>query len=307
MTLLFMRYRKENHKRQVLISFIIFAAGFLFLSTHPEEWGKLRVAVLDVGQGDSIYFRSPDGISCLVDGGSSDVNQVGRYRIEPYLKCRGVGTLDYVFVTHGDEDHVNGIRELMERQEIGVQIDTLVLPVIEVWNETLYGLAEEASKAGVHVVMMEAGQKVTDKGLSITCLQPAGTDDFEPGNEASMVLAVQYGDFDMLLTGDVEGEGEVKLTKTLLELYQNTIWEILKVAHHGSKNSTSTEFLEAVCPKVALISAGIDNRYGHPHRETLGRLEKSGTQVKCTQEAGAVEYLLKISEPRYTVEFVVED
>lgn len=98
-----------------------------------------------------------------------------------------------------------------------------------------------------------------------------GSTGLEPGNEASMVLAVQCGEFDMLFTGDVEKEGERQLTMTLEEQYEGCGWEVLKVVHHGSKNSSTEEFLR-VQPAYALISAGRKNRYGHPHQETEKRL-----------------------------------
>ena len=105
---------------------------------------------------------------------------------------------------------------------------------------------------------------------------------------ASMVLAVKFGEFDMLLTGDVEGEGEGQLTEQLEEQYRGCTWEVLKVAHHGSKNSSSEEFLRQVKPAYAFISAGQENRYGHPHQETIERLADVGSKVYSTQEKGAL-------------------
>ena len=105
-----------------------------------------------------------------------------------------------------------------------------------------------------------------------------GSTGLEPGNGASMVLAVQYGEFDMLFTGDVEEEGEKQLTKQLEESYEDCTWEVLKVAHHGSKNSSAEEFLQQVQPAYALISAGQGNRYGHPHQETVKRFADVGSR-----------------------------
>ncbi len=144
--------------------------------------------------------------------------------------------------------------------------------------------------------------------MAITCIQPgnvkmesreteSGKEELtvnerstalEPGNGASMVLAVRYGEFDMLLTGDIEGEGERQLAKQLKECYLNCTWEVLKVAHHGSKNSSTEEFLRQVQPAYALISAGQENRYGHPHQETVKRLADAGSKVYSTQENGAI-------------------
>ena len=106
----------------------------------------------------------------------------------------------------------------------------------------------------------------------------------ETGNASSMVLALEYGEFDMLFTGDVEGAGEAALTES--EWLKKC--DILKVAHHGSKYSTSEAFLEKAAPAIGFISAGRDNRYGHPHRETVERLENLGCRIYSTQECGAV-------------------
>ena len=278
-------------------------AGIIILTHRWGARGKLTTVVLDVGQGDGIFMRGPEGGTYLVDGGSSDVKKVGQYRIEPFLKSQGVGMVDYVLISHGDSDHMNGVEELIERRDIGVRIGTLVLPVQEVWDEALAGIAEKAEKYGVRVVVMERGQSIKEGNMTITCIQPGnpGTkaengksegqyeeEGYEPGNAASMVLAVKFKEFDMLLTGDVEGGGEGQLTRQLEEQYRDCTWEVLKVAHHGSKNSSSEEFLWQVKPAYTFISAGRENRYGHPHQETIKRLTDIGSKIYSTQENGAI-------------------
>ncbi len=264
-----------------------------------HEKGEIRVTALDVGQGDSIHICGETG-NYLIDGGSSDVSSVGIYRIEPYLLSNAVDTLDYVFVTHGDEDHISGIHELLEDQELGVRIETLVLPPEKYCDEKLLDLAQTARENNTRVVTMSAGQNVTENAvfgksraeedkikeinLTLTCLGPEDTLDVTPGNAASLVLSLSYGEFDMLLTGDVEEKGEDALVVNgVLQEY-----DVLKAAHHGSKNSSSDEFLKIVKPSAVLISAGEDNRYGHPHEETLARFADAGCTVYSTQEEGAV-------------------
>ena len=278
-------------------------AGIIVLTHRWGERGKLTAVILDVGQGDGIFMRGPEGETYLVDGGSSDVKKVGQYRIEPFLKSQGAGVIDYVLISHGDSDHVNGVEELMERQNIGVKIKTLVLPMQEVWDEALAGIAEKAKEYGIRVVVIEPGQSIKEGDMTITCIQPGnpGTEaenresegrdadeEYEPGNASSMVLAVKFGEFDMLLTGDVEGKGEEQLTKQLEKRYWDCRWEILKAAHHGSKNSSSEEFLRQVKPAYAFISAGRENLYGHPHQETIERLTDVGSKIYSTQGNGAL-------------------
>lgn len=276
--------------RIIRFGFLIF--GLSLLLVHPEEMGRLRLMFLDVGQGDSIYIKSPGGLHILVDGGSSDVKEVGHYRIEPYLKCRGVGALDYVFVSHGDSDHMNGIEELMERQKIGVKIKNLVLPEEIYWDDSLKSLVKKADANGIKVWTFSQGKKIQDKSgdFCITCLGP-GDEKIEAGNAASMVLKVTGGDLDLLLTGDVEAGGEDALMQVLKENYNDVSWDLLKVAHHGSKNSTGEEILKLLQPTEAIISAGINNSYGHPHKETLQRLREAGCIIRSTQKQGGIEYL----------------
>ena len=244
---------------------------------------EIQAAVLDVGQGDCIHIRGPSA-DILIDGGSSDVSDPWPYRIGPWLLSRAADCLDYVFVTHGDQDHINGIREMLTDQAFGVEVRNLVLPPREYHDEMLEELALTAAQNGTAVLLMEPGGQVTDGGLTVRCLAPSPDETLEPGNEASLVLEAVYGDFRMLLTGDVEGRGEEALVKSgSLESCS-----VLKAAHHGSENSGSEEFLEIVQPVVSVISAGRGNRYGHPHAETVRRLEHIGSRIYSTQENGAL-------------------
>lgn len=261
---------------------LMFGAGHDRLLSCMNRAG-FSVTIVDVGQGDGIFMRGPRGGAYLVDGGSSDVKKVGKYRIEPFLKSQGVGSLDYVFISHGDNDHCSGVEEMMERRDMGVKIRNLVLPVTYREDEGLSQLALSAKKNGVSVLVMKKGVALTEGKLSVRCVQPSETEGFT-GNEGSMVLDVKFGNFDMLLTGDVEGAGEERLVENL----HGKTYDALKVAHHGSKNSTGERFLEEVRPKIAVISAGKQNRYGHPHGETLERLRKIRCEIYNTQESGAV-------------------
>lgn len=304
---------KQRNKK--MISKLIFAGlgilmAFLALGIPQNKTSGLQVTMLDVGQGDGIFIRTPGGNAYLMDGGSSDVKNVGKYRLEPYLKSQGIGALDGVFVSHGDADHMNGIQEMLKRQNIGVKIKRLILPPVSVWDENLKDLAKSAEANGTKVCIFQRGQRISEQKNSnafrIICLGPATGSETEsktgceteikPGNEASMVLGVEYEKLHILLTSDVEGTGEEALTEYLRHIAQridadrgkSMRWNVLKVAHHGSKNSTKDSFLEAVRPAYALISAGENNRYGHPHKETIERLRKNGSKYYLTAKCGAV-------------------
>lgn len=293
--ILLSQYRKHSDGSRMHSAFLVRSAVragivalsvlFCLLCRHGHgKPGELQVVMLDVGQGDGLYIRTPSGRHYFVDGGSTDVKNVGKYRIEPFLKSQGVGVLDFVFISHGDADHLNGVQEMLMRQKYGVRIDTLVLPTEAVLDEALKHLAATAWENGTDVVTIRKGQKIADAGMTVTCLAPSDEYGGEIGNASSMILDLQYQAFDMLFTGDVEGEGETILT----EDGGRKQYDVLKTAHHGSKNSTSEEFLEQVMPGIALISAGRENRYGHPHEETMERLEKCGARIFNTQDCGAI-------------------
>lgn len=285
--------------RRGLITMAVFSLGLIFLVFPLERTGKLTVTMLDVGQGDSIFIRGPEGKKYLIDGGSIDVKDVGKYRIESFLKYQGVKRLDYVFVSHGDEDHINGIAEMIERKEIGVEIGTIVLPAQTVWDEKMSNFAKNAIDNHVKVVVIKPGQSQKEGELSLTCIlpddEPGGSasnenelenEVSETGNASSMVIALAYRSFDMLFTGDIEGKGEEALIEVLKG--DGEAFEVLKVSHHGSKNSSAEELLQIIKPKVSLISAGRENRYGHPHQETLDRLKEIKSTVYSTQDWGAI-------------------
>lgn len=290
---------KRSRKKRVVLSVLLVGTGMTILLFTAQVKDKITITMLDVGQGDGLVIRGPEGKTYFMDGGSSDVKKVGEYRIEPYLLSQGIGSLDYVFASHGDQDHISGIKELVQRQKTGVTIKRLVLPTQTVWNDALKELAEMAEKEGIPVFTMEKGQCLTEGKLSLTCIQPGKGEMEETGNSASLVLALRYGDFDMLFTGDVEGEGEKRLVDHLQGEYSECVWDVLKTAHHGSGNSTTEEFLKTAAPQYAFISAGKNNSYGHPHKETLERLKDAGAIVYSTQEEGAVTIV--VSEREFTI------
>ena len=269
----------KRNKRKLVLPIVVLSV--LLFVKFPN--GNVQVTMLDVGQGDCIFLKGPRGSTYLIDGGSSDVEQVGKYRIEPFLKSQGVGKLDYVFVSHGDLDHYNGIKDMLERQLLGVKIERLVMPANFQQDEKLLEILEIAKENGIDACTIEGGQMISEGELEIRCLQPTKNAVLE-GNAGSMVLEVSFEAFDMLFTGDVEMEGENQLEKNL----HGKSYEVLKVAHHGSKNSTKESLLEIVRPKVALISAGEHNSYGHPHSETIERLKKWNCRIYQTVEQGAI-------------------
>jgi competence protein ComEC len=181
-----------------------------------------------------------------------------------------------------DEDHINGIQELLE-QENTISIGTLIMPDVPA-DDTYQEILAAAKKKGIPVKVFHKDMGLGTETWKVECLSPQAQCEDTDKNEASMVLAIQYGTFRTLLTGDLEGEGEEQLVKS----HAAGKVSVLKVAHHGSKNSTFEDFLEETRPTVSVISCGKNNRYGHPAGELLERLNDSGTAIYETMEGGAI-------------------
>ena len=308
-----------------------------------------RVTFLDVGQGDGIVVETGQG-AYLFDCGSTSRKNIGEYVLKPYLKSRGICSLRGVFVSHPDEDHMNGVLELLENgEEWGITAEQLFLPAIRESErrETFEQLLAAAEDAGIPVSYIKCGDEIRDSQLRLLCLHPEENTTLADANAYSECFYVEIfakkmkqeaiddrkandasggsaiGKISILLTGDVEGEGERQLTQRLQALQESRSLQesqslqesrslqesqslqttrrlqeqrgqrefrvdILKVAHHGSGYSTGTEFLATASPAIAIISCGRNNSYGHPHAETLQRLEDARVPWYGTMDYGAL-------------------
>lgn len=274
---------KKKRRDRIFLKVLLLAAICL-LWFKPR--GELFMIFLDVGQGDAIFWRSPSGRTYLCDGGSSTVAKVGTYRIVPFLKWKGVSKLDYVFVTHMDADHINGVKELLEPHIGEIPIGNLVLADIKTEDEVYQELKILAAAKGIPILYLKQGDTIQDGDIVMKCLWPAeGTVvTKENRNENSLVLQVEYEAFRVLLTGDLEGAGEVELLgKGGLK---SSV--ILKAGHHGSKGASSEQLLKQVKPLMTILSYGENNTYGHPHKELRARLEDSSSMAYETAAAGAI-------------------
>lgn len=296
-----MLYEKKRFAALLLIPVMIFSISF-----RMDD--ELQITVLDVGQGDSIVLDGKGDFECLIDGGSSSAYETGKYRILPFLESRGIDDLEYLFVTHMDNDHISGIKEILQmigEGSTGFEVEKVVLPRVSIKSDTYLEMETLAKNAGAKVVTVKQGDMIKHGDLSIEVMSPSektiksNADE----NEGCMVLSVSCGNFVGLFTGDIEGEGEAELTGLLeKKLNENSgkEYDFLKVAHHGSKGSTSKEFLEAVKPKFAVISAGKNNIYGHPHKELISRLNDANVTYINTAEAGAVSIFVNKKKASYS-------
>lgn len=274
-------YRRREQKRRIkrIVFSVFLFYGLLFLSLYRS--GDLTVTVLDVGQGDGIYIQTPGKKHILMDGGSSSKANVGKYLIANSVRYYGGERLDYVFISHSDTDHYSGVAELLESGEL--EIRNIVLPDIANPDEAYRNLVASALKSRCKVYYMKRGDSLQVDGVRFQCLHPEH-EEYLDKNTGSLVLALSYGSFDMLFTGDLDKEGEEEVIGTL----PKRRIEVLKAAHHGSATSSSEEFLKAVVPEAVCISVGKKNRYGHPAPEVMKRLAAYADKIYLTKEHGAI-------------------
>ena len=262
------------------------AAGFLILIRIPQT-SHMSLDMLSVGQGDGIVIVSDERVVSMIDGGSSSNPKLADYVLLPYLKYHGYDHLDYWLISHPDEDHYNGMLSLMRE---GYRVDNVVLAAGAVRNEGYEEIVSTAKAAGANIILMRQNDVIRTDSMSLTCLGPYEGAVYSDTNEASMVLWLRYKDLDALFTGDM-GEGAERDTlrySDISNLAAERDLELLKVAHHGSKNSSCSEWLEALLPDAAIISAGRNNSYGHPAKETLERLYHIKSSVFCTRDLGQI-------------------
>jgi competence protein ComEC len=297
--LLAAKMRSQRLRRSVVWGMcMMFAASALTIAIYPfgVKWKKgcLELTVLDVGQGDSLFVVSPGGKTLLIDGGGAfggfpgheEHNGIdpGEEAVSPYLWSRGFQKLDVLALTHAHQDHLGGLNAILENFRVGrLWIGR------EVSVPALARLEELARERNIPIERELRGRSFHWDGIDGDFLWPEiAAEEVAPSakNNDSLVLRLRYGKRTMLLPGDAEKQVEREM---LSENGAETLHsDVLKVGHHGSKNSTIPEFLAAVQPRFGIISAGEFNPYGHPHAELLERLEKAGVLILRTDRDGAV-------------------
>ncbi len=272
----------DKIKKPACFSVAAVILGVFLLGAAPRE--GFYVTMLDVGQGDSVFIHTETGRDFLFDAGSGNIKNVYSKRVEPFLKYRGVKKIDAVFISHTDDDHVNAVTDMIEKNDI--RISNIVLPDIkdEFKNEAYREIERESGNKGIKVLYASAGFEIKEEEYSVSCLFPGKKESFTDINSLSGVFRFEYKGFSLLLTGDITEETEQKLLRDRV-IGPATV---LKVAHHGSNYSSCEEFLTAVSPELAIISCGVNNRYGHPGVKTVERLESQGIPYKVTSESGAI-------------------
>ncbi len=281
--------------RALRLASIAVLAGLLALMIwHPFRPdvtpGALEMTAIDVGQGDSIFLALPAGKLMLMDGGGiasfgkrvrTSLN-IGEDVVSPYLWSRSIRRLDVVALSHAHEDHIGGLPAILENFHVHELWIGAMPDESPEWDR----LRRKARELGVKIVRQTQGREFDYGGARFEVLAPFG--DYVPAamprNNDSLVLRLTYRERSLILSGDVERQIESALVAANLIRHA----DILKVAHHGSKTSTTEPFLEAVHPAFAVISSGFANLYGHPNREVVERLQQANIAVFRTDQMGAV-------------------
>ncbi len=270
-----------SKKKRKLQTVATVSAVLILLIPFPHGF---TVTFLDVGQGDGACVTTFDGYVCMIDGGSLDRIGLADRTILPFFATKGITAVDYWFLTHPDIDHTSAFLEIAESDYLPIRIKNVVLPRAGIDSEEVLRLKAAANAHEIRILWMEAGDEINLGNLKFSCLYPKATEKFSDVNDMSLVLCMTYQSLCVLFTGDSGKIWEEQAASR--EINSPTI---LKVAHHGSATTSNTEpYLRMLSPQIAVISCGKNNRYGHPHTETLHRLEDINAQVYRTDKSGAV-------------------
>ncbi len=265
--------------------------GLLFWHPFPPDVhpGQLEMTAIDVGQGDSLLVVFPDGKRMLVDGGGIPAFghqyrsqlDIGEDVVAPYLWDRSIRTVDVIALSHAHEDHIGGLPSLVSDFRPR-ELWTGATPDSATWRT----VRERAAQVGARIIPMQSSRRFAFGGAEIEVLAPFP--DYvpgdTPGNNDSLVLRLRYGRNSFLLCGDAEKQIEYRM----LDGGELSHVDVLKVAHHGSRTSSTEEFLTAISPAFAVISDGFENSYGHPHPDVIARLERHRADVLRTDRQGLI-------------------
>lgn len=294
----------------------------IMLCIHKKE--ELEIRNIYVGQGDSCLVYGKNVPVLMIDGGSSDIENVGKYNIVPVLKSNRISQIDYCFVTHMDKDHANGIEQILNNPQWGITIRNIV--VSEAYESSEGDMRNKEFDEAVNIAVREkrcrkmtvkSGDTFVLNNLIVDCLAPGIREEYT-GNDSSLVLVMSLLDQEchklisgnecadykyiadhILFRGVFTGDMSAAKERQLISRFTDSTY--LKVGHHGSRYSTSEELLNVIKPKMAVISAGVNNSYGHPHMETLERLSRRIPAILVFRTDINGQITVKVDDRKVTV------
>ncbi len=275
--------KRENIKAflvSILIIIILFNTFSYFYSLIPKD---LKIYFIDVGQGDSCLVITPKNKKILIDGGEGKTDV-----LLSYLLDRRIKSIDYIIISHFDSDHCNGLIEVIQK----LKIKNILISKQAYFCNEYKNIANLINSKKIRVTFVKQGDELSiDKNVNINIFYPPENLEYDDLNNNSIVTKLTYNKFTMLFTGDIEKSEENILNKYKSRDLQSSI---IKIAHHGSKTSSSEEFIKAVNPKIALIGVGENNKFGHPNKKVLERLKNINCKIYRTDKMGEIE--IKVSK-----------
>jgi competence protein ComEC len=288
-----MQKNSKNYRLLALVIFLIAINVFLVYTDRQSSQKVLTFAMLDIGQGDALFIESPTGTQVLFDAGPA------RKVLGPLVRLMSPfdKTLDAIVITNPDADHIGGFADVLKNYKVGAVFEPGTLND----SKTFGDLKDEIKKQNIPDIFAKRGMKLRlGGGVTIDILFPDRDVREWSSNDGSIVARLSYADTSIMLTGDATAKTEEIILKE--NNTSDLASTILKVGHHGSRTSTSLPFAKAVAPVYAVISDGKDNKYDHPHKETLDTLAKIGVQVFRTDLLGSI--IMKSDGKTETFSFV---
>jgi len=271
----------KKYTREVILWTLILSNIFVWIAVYQKQPSDiLTIYFLDVGQGDAILIDSPQHGRALIDGGRNKKVLAELGKILPFADKK----IDVIIATHPDADHIGGLPEVVNRYDVGMFLE----PGVESKNTIDDELKKRIEQKNIPSLLARRGMVVNfGDGVKLQILFPNQNVSNWETNRASIVAKLVYKDSSFLLTGD----SPIAIENVLLSLDpENIDVDVLKAGHHGSRTSTSLPYAEAVSPEYAVISAGKDNTYGHPHKEVLNILSEVGSQILNTADSGTIKF-----------------
>jgi competence protein ComEC len=271
----------RKYTKEVILGALILSNFCVWVAIWQHAPSKiLKVSFLDIGQGDSIFIETPTHKQLLLDGGRNKKVLTELGKLMPF----GDKSIDVMIESHPDADHIGGLPAVVERYEVGLFME----PGVESANTIDDELHKRVQEKKIPDILARRGQVINfGDGVKLIILFPNQDVTHWETNDASIVAKLVYGDKSFLLTGDSTKKAEGILLNLDKNVLQSTV---LKVGHHGSRNSTSLAYAQAVSPEYGIISAGKDNSYGHPHKEVLEILQKVSAKILSTIDLGTITF-----------------
>lgn len=284
--------RKPRHVHRIPLPATVGLLTAALVILPPRAYNGLEITALDVGQGDGFLLRN-EGLVMSVDIGSTSNKSLGKNVLIPYLESQGIAHIDIALITHCDQDHYSGLLYLLEEEPM-LSVGELVLSRAAEEDPRYDALREAAASRDVPVRYFGSGDCIRLGSAELCSYYPVDNARIEEANDHSIGMLLQYRDFRMLFTGDMDQACE-RILLSEMQQVQGTLpdIDILKAGHHGSHTSTSEELLAALQPAYALLSYGVDNDYGHPHAETLEKLARFHVRLLQTGQQGQIRIRVK--------------